>query len=137
MKHPDPEKCRQLGQIFLDLHIKKPEAEVDMLETKFNQCGTVACHAGWYAVARGLNLTVDYNFQSSSDDMAKYLGLEGGYELRQWANANNKLWGNRDGYFLFSSSDAFGVDSLSYKPLTLDKIGNHWLAVADRIESYG
>lgn len=130
MKHPNPENCRILADTFLLIHLQQPEARVEMMEPEFNVCGTVACHAGWFAVARELNWeSSGYGFAHSARDMAKFLGLDSKLSLENWANDNPKLWGNVSGVFMFVGENAFGKDGV-----TLLDISNHWREVADRIE---
>lgn len=68
-------RARELGTLFLFMHESAPGAEVDMLKYTFHQCGTIACHAGWFAVAMGKNQTWYYNYESAADEMAQFLGF--------------------------------------------------------------
>jgi len=135
--NPDPEKCRELGNIFLALHEKRPNAEVHMGNGMFSECGTVACHAGWFAVSQGKeHYLFRYNYISAANDMAIFLGLQSAAELESWAGHNSSLWGNYCGNEIFWSDIAFGLPhhEEDTTPLTLKIIGEHWLSVANRIE---
>lgn len=134
------ENARILGMTFLGLwEDRPPNCRVDMVTTSFSVCGTVACHAGWFAVARGLsrkNLRFfndePYEFADSADEMAQFLGFVGRYSLREWAARCPQLWGNTHGEAMFYVYSAFGVPE---SKLTLKTIGIHWLEVADRVEA--
>jgi len=127
------EKMRELGKLFIKLHIDKPEARVNMVETNFNVCGTVACHAGWYAVANGISIDYDkdYDFESSANEMAEFLGFSDQTSLAVWAGDKSIIWGNNSGSEMFYGAEAFGENE---SKLTLNVIGKHWLGVADRLE---
>lgn len=128
----DPEKMRVIGMTFLFLHEDMPEGEVNMMRTKFHPCGTVACHAGWFALARGLKSTCEYGYSDSASDMAKYLGFEDRASLEKYFFEDEALWGNPDADGMFCFWAAFGG---SRAELTLETIGLHWLQVADRVEA--
>ena len=127
----DPEKMRVLGMTFLFLHEDMPKGKVDMGEMEFNQCGTSACHAGWFAIARGLTETYDYTYYSSANEMAEYLGFDSAYSIGIYFNLYSDLWGNTDATKMFCSRRAFVAKGI----LTLETIGLHWLQVADRVEA--
>ncbi|HVW99020.1 MAG TPA: hypothetical protein VHA52_01050 [Candidatus Babeliaceae bacterium] len=124
-------RIRILADTFLFLHEAQPEAEVDMVHVDFNVCGTVACHAGWFAIAQGKDRTRDYDFLSAADEMAQLLGFDSGYDLCKWASDNQEIWGNKHGALMFNHHLAF-VDSP--EKLNLKAIGEHWHGVADRLE---
>lgn len=135
MKHPNPERCRDLGMTFLFLAESSPKAKVHMIDGSFHPCGTSACHAGWFAIARGLKRTFGskkYNFLSSATDMANFLGFKDWDFLRCWADDFPNLWGNGNGSSMFCDSDAFNCRN---EEPTLEEIGIHWLNVADMIEA--
>lgn len=139
MKHPNPDKIDILAETFLNLHESVPKAtKVEMGEPNFQKCRTIACHAGWFGLARS-KFSNGYSYEDSADDMAKFLGIVNRFELKDWAENNPDLWGNHDGDGMFCSAHAFGKGLAyyksvwKYKPLTLKHIGNHWAKVADRI----
>lgn len=132
MKHLKIENIRILADTFLLLH--EDGGKVYMRQTYFHPCGTVACHAGWFAVARGKKLDYgkSYTYMSSADEMAKFLGLKSFDNLPEWAHKNPKIWGNHRGEFMFSRPIAFG--KRENQELTLKDIGIHWHKIADRLE---
>ena len=132
-----------------------------------DDCGTVACHAGWYAMAKMKDLeNVKFLHDSSMNNrfllykedelitfddgihlMARDMGFEEGWELREWAEYNPEIWGNDYGYAMFScdGEKAFGYSEFSTAGvikgidenediLDLEKIVSHWRNVADRLE---
>jgi len=129
------EAARDMGMLFLNLH-ESGNAKVDMREVDFQACGTVACHAGWYAISRGLSWCVDCHFAHAADGMAKELGFEGRKSLEHYFEESPELWGNNLAEGMFCLDEAFG--NRKDEPLTLEDIGLHWLKVADRCEvAYG
>lgn len=130
------ENARVLGMTFLLLHKESRDNIVHMGESEFNVCGTMACHAGWFAVARGMSRLSygvgAYDYNSSANDMAKFLGFKGAEDLESWAVENTDMWGNHSGSYMFCDGAAFGS---STDRITLDRIGKHWLEVADRLEN--
>lgn len=134
------EKAKLLGMLFLNMYEAEPEAEVDMMESDFYSCTTIACHAGWFAIARekervfdDLKNTYTYDFDHSADEMARFLGFSDSLALKNWTVDNPKLWGNGFGRDMFCSWDAFG--GRNYE-MTLKTIGLHWLKVAGRAEKH-
>lgn len=126
------ERARELGTLFLFMHESEPGAEVNMLKYTFHQCGTIACHAGWFAVANGKDWDPDYSFSDAANEMAQFLGFGNRDGLESWAKNNPALWGNDFGDVMFSRWAAFSPNLKL--PKTLETIGLHWLGVADRIE---
>lgn len=126
-----PEKTRKLGHMFLDLHADK--RKVDMMKSHFDPCGTIACHAGWFAIMTGIPYSNFHSFIDAADKMATFLGLQDAKSLEIWARHNADIWGNAYGNVMFTSWHAFDPD-LNRLPNNLKTIGEHWLAVADRLE---
>jgi len=135
-KHPNPDRCEELGMLFLSIHnynSKKPE--VDMLNGSWDStdsvCETVACHAGWFAWGTNkIHIFTVYSYKNAADEMSEFLKsrwCKGNLEC--WAQDNPTIWGNRDGDGMFVEEEAFGVS----ENLTLEVIGKHWLKVAARI----
>ena len=115
----------------------KDGAVVDMQEgvlVKFSHwsnravhpCSTVACHAGWYALGRGLvgvwgphdDWPNDVQVYHQPDGkmgryiqgvrmMAEDLGFQDRTELELWAARHPEYWGNRYGSYMFSAVRAF------------------------------
>ncbi len=141
MKHPNIKKVRRLADTFLFLHEKYEKYKkgrrtaVNMRECRVNEdhkCGTVHCHAGWWAIGR-MNLKESLSYSDGSSDMAKYLGF-GNYvdELENWAQDNPKIWGNTEGVHMFSNANSFDAEWCN---INLKKIGMHWHKVANRLEA--
>lgn len=139
MKHPNPDKAEELGKMFLDLEKSNPGGlEVSMGCTAFNhECGTVACHAGWFAVIQGKSRMKwqgqNYSYRDAANEMAEFLGFKYHINLERWARNNPLLWGNEYGDEMFCDNAAFGKKI--HQTLTLTDIGNRWLKVADRIRA--
>lgn len=134
------ERMRQLGMGFLFLHEENPDKRVNMAYAEWHVCGTVACHAGYFADLRGVSIITDmfsdsyYDFIASANDMAQFLGFYDKGRLKDWANDYPHLWGNVWGFDMFCTWNAFGFDNAR----TLKTIGKHWLAVAERYaEAHG
>lgn len=133
---PNPDRCRELGMIFLSLaESEPPECKVDMYESSYWACGTVACHAGWFGVSQlGKRNYRRYSYDKAADDMARFLDCECSYSLRNWAQRNPSLWGNDAGDGMFGTGFDFFRKPFGVMKPTLKHIGKHWLKVADRIE---
>ena len=115
-------------------------------------CGTIACHAGWYLLAK-LHEADDVGWAEDEDHPLSLTNKAGSYrgfseglrllmqdlgygehgDLKDWAERNPELWGNRNGDGMFSNPLAFKSDAEWY--ITVKDIAEHWLAVADRIEA--
>ena len=154
MKHPEPENIRKVANRLLRVERKYP-GEVNMGATliyKTPECGTIACHAGWYALAKvedetslrvskaafeaptlGYDDGKSLEFYGGVKHMAKDLGFGTTRELRAWAYNHPKLWGNHYGGKLFESAETFGKEAGTI--LSVKDIAEHWLGVADRIEA--
>jgi hypothetical protein len=85
-------------------HLNMSEARVN---EKDNQCGTVHCVGGWYAVATLDTKSNLLSFSDGADEMAKHLGFTDMYRLGDWAHANSDIWGNDFGYNLFGHEAAY------------------------------
>ncbi len=70
-----------------------------------------------------------------ANTLAVFLGFENPYALKRWAKDNPKLWGNKDGYDMFSFWSAF-FDYCN-KQITHRDIINHWKQVLVNIEEGG
>jgi len=129
-----PENVAILATTFMLLH--EEGGAVAMSSTNFHPCGTVACHAGWFAIARNIrdNGTY-YGFTHSADDMAEFLGFECRQSLKDFLKTHRTLWGNDRPAAMFSKPDAFGKSY--YEKLTLLDIGEHWAKVYDRLIEAG
>ena len=124
------EKMRVLGMAFIGLHEEDSDNQVEMATGQFKVCGTIACHAGWHSIMMNKSRTEEFTFTDAAIEMAKYLEFKDDRDLEYWAAINKKLWGNKNGKYMFLSPQAFGR---TYN-VTLKDIGLHWLKVADRCE---
>ena len=141
------ENMRILGMTFLNLAESEPaECKVDMSEVYAEPvCETVACHAGWWAVAITKGTKFDrslcynymgpirfgFSYKYAAASMAQFLGFNDMDSLQNWARDNSNLWGNVHGCYMFLNPKAF---KCTPETITLKKIGLHWLKVADRCE---
>ena len=158
MHHPTSDQIQKVIDTFNDcirrnddvreFHVEMGEASVQAQlqpEGEGNGvCGTLACHGGWYALAKyqeetegslrkhGWKLSVDqYNdvqiveasgykyqldFVEGRDLMAKDLGFEESEGISEWAHHNPKLWGNSYGGNMFHHASAFWTDPYDGPP---------------------
>ena len=132
MSNPTPEQCREVASVFRDL-IDNPTFGTKWVDMgagiHTNDCGTVACHAGWYLLGRSGHVS-DAGWADGADMIAKDLGFQDREELENWAGRNPGLWGNSNGFRMFYNPRAFMIDGY----LELHRIANHWDEVASRIE---
>jgi hypothetical protein len=78
------------------------------------ECGTVHCVGGWYAVANLNRKFIKDKFNEGFVDfndgtklMAQDLGFAYRCDLKNWAEQNPKIWGNKKGYFMFGNASAY------------------------------
>jgi len=148
MKHPNPERCRELGTLFLMIDEEPSEKRVNMMNGSWpnetldtiGECGTVSCHAGWLAWGMGAdtNATNGKGFMHYAHILAEFVGKDSANDLTVWAATNTGLWGNENGGGMFHDSYAFSnrTENEPWRATTLKEIGIHWLKVADRIEAH-
>ena len=152
-KHPEPSKIREMCDL-IEVANKKYHPDIDMnyIAVSKTECGTVCCHAGLFELALESKKTGDYAWYQDSiypnkyslyskDDrvdyigasklIAKYLGFNSAGELTDWALTHRQLWGNSRGSLMFQDAYAFGT---SNNTITVQRIIDHWRAVAGRIE---
>ena len=161
-KHPKSEAVRKVAEVF-GRAIGKSELKMEQGHvSRYDHCGTVACHGGHY-LAENLDRLSEYHWDlqfcgervlriPDRDDgcrtsiladwsrgstmMAKDLGFTGAYPaetLKEWASNNPAIWGNYCGLLMFSSTTAFGTEYAD-DIVTLSDVRDHWLKVADRLE---
>jgi len=113
--------------------------EVDMRQGEdkrnpdLNLCDTPACHGGWAAIMYGAK-----NGKSNKDfyelgaiRLAEELGFKLSFRLQWWAGHYSKYWGSGEGYYMFSSNEAF---NRSFKEtLHLKDIADWYMNVAKRL----
>lgn len=115
------------------LQVAQHEGAVSMLiGIKRSSCGTVACHAGWYALSRHLegrtHRKAGCTYYGGAILLRSDLGL--GEWPDKWANRNPDIWGNDRGSYMFSDPIAF---SKSKTTITLQAIVDWWEDVAWRL----
>lgn len=134
-------KSKDLLQVILKfikiMPLTTHENHLSMIAGNVNrnyECGSVHCHAGWYAIA-ACDLSQPLTFYNGANQMAKDLGFEDYTELLSWANKHKKVWGNDNGTDMFGKRHAF------YEPEkrpnganTLQDIVDHWTEVYYRLK---
>lgn len=112
------------------------------------ECGTVACHGGWYAyhcavasdtLAPPHGPDRQHVFDTGGDllryedgaaRIAADLGFGCALDLSNFADRHPEWWGNPCGELMFAQQEAFGAEP--NEKLTLGDIARHWLGVAGR-----
>jgi hypothetical protein len=92
-----------------------------------NECGTVHCVAGWYAIATGLHEKKEkdrVDFMDGISKMERDLGFQ---FIENWAMDNPKIWGNQYGKLMFKNAKAWNGAK------TIAKVIRHLEAVHDRL----
>ncbi len=79
------------------------------------------------------NNNSSYAHHILANTLAEFLGFENPYALKRWAKDNPKLWGNKDGYDMFSFWPAF-FDYCN-KEITHRDIINHWKQVLVNLDT--
>lgn len=158
--HPDPALIQKamdlMERAYCTYLVKINMSQEDILKT---ECGTVACHAGLYALATTESkhwklawnvvdkdyvvhphfyLSIDddgttVGYERGADLLATDLGFRDALELQIWANQNPDMWGYEDGYFMFSAEGNCAFGKKDDETLTSPDIISHWRSVADRI----
>lgn len=160
---PTSQQIRKVINNFLKLDISAllETNRLNMRTTEVNSkghvCGSVHCHAGWYAVAvlpdrfRYLKM-VDFKYGAAQ--MAFDLGFIDGTNimcpcgcgsiesfdargaLTAWAKANPELWGNHNGDYMFSDTRAFTSAGRPHGAANVMDIVNHWEEVYARVVEF-
>ena len=142
--HPKPSDIHKAMDLLQRVVAREKLPFLDMSEIEINhlgECGTIACHGGWYAYAKmrqereGEYIPMkgpiySLGFWIGANSLAVDLGFEDRQELEDWAHDNPEIWGNYFGHDIFVFTRAFGDDD----DLTIHDIIDHWRNVADRIE---
>ena len=127
--------AKQIETILVTFEKVLPKAQkkrqFDIFECKVNQyghvCGTVHCVGGWYAVAAcDLSKHVDYIHGASQ--MANDLGFISLYYFRDFFRQQPNLWGNDNGYYMFSNQKAYTPGN-KRKASSLRDVYDHWVEV--------
>ena len=147
-------KLKQFVNALGELSDEVKDWDVKMESTEEPTCGTPGCHAGLISiVAKDLpgleeahlkvfkihskdfkDIKQDFYLYSIwADALAEFLGIKGEKDLTVWAAKNPKLWGNKNGDYMFCSRRAFTDDKS--KQLTHRDIINHWKQVLKNIEA--
>ncbi len=129
----------EAGAVFKRVHYVNPYTVVKMQAINRNDCGTVACMAGFYAIGNGL-IDEGKGYHIGADKLAKDLGFKHTSFYSWPSNSmitffrdNPDLWGNEHGGEMFYHHRAYGVARES--DLTNDFIGDFLIAVGDRIKA--
>ena len=147
MKAPTSDQVFELVSVFdRAIEIAPPSSSVDMYTglvsvrhtphpastLKNHQCGTVHCHAGWFLLGLLWDGTSPFLHQKSvsyftgTEKMARMLGFTSPFEMQIFFDKNPSIWGNTDGYYMFSAFSAFNSTK---EALSLEKIRDHWTGV--------
>lgn len=135
-------KSTDILKVIKNLKKVLPQAtrkrHLDMGECMVNkhdyECGTRHCLAGWYAVAT-CNTKNALDFVDGVNKMVKHLGFPNENEFSKWASTNPQIWGNEDGYGIFSDKDAFyNKEKRPEGAENLQHIIDHWEEVYERIK---
>ncbi len=141
---------------FFDL-LEEKGAEIGMNEARnFNQnneCNSPACFGGWLSIMYNTPIydDEDYNgyrlFSQGANSFAKKIGftenkkdnIDAMLAMEIFFQDEPGLWGNTEGYDVFSEQYAFNEGNEEYSRfrnnITPKAIANKWRAVAERIES--
>lgn len=163
IRHPDPAAIRAaMGRLERVVDARR-FPRLDMLTMGLKQrvlfgreCGTTACHGGWYALAVIAEMTdapVEWipapglgfrqmalasrrpgaegciSWKSGAIQLALDLGFADIEELLWWARKYPSLWGNDWGFEMFIDVRAFG------RRRTIRGVIAHWREVAERLEA--
>ncbi len=151
MKHPHSSQVLSVINNFLKvLPLAKKEGHLNMAEYRVQSkdgcslggshtCGTVHCHAGWYAIANKEKIGFTHKdgyvgFDKGYNVMCADLGFKYDKGLRLWADQNPEIWGNDSGERMFYSAGAF-IHPIK-RPngaLNLQHIIDHWQEVYERL----
>lgn len=138
MNNPTSASVKTLINTFRTiLPMATRQEQLSMQCTRVNNdhvCGSVHCHAGWYAIAKGLHRGGIVNFMNGSQAMGEDLfNISGGIRIMAWAHVNPAIWGNTDGEYIFAHAMAFKSASRPNGAQTLADIIDHWQEVYERL----
>lgn len=113
----------------LERHLKMSESSVNYNHT----CGTIHCHAGWYAVAV-CDLSADLNFRNGANILAEHLGYDDLFDIMN--NMDKKIWGNDFAIQMFTREIAFyHPEKRPHGAENLQHIIDHWTEVYERVKT--
>lgn len=144
MNHPTK---KQMQTVIDNLKKIEDSANVPkalrMMEGKVSgqnhECGTVHCVAGWYAVAirysdKFIKLKIENKecrFFHGASKIAEHLGFKYRNELEIWAENNPEIWGNNDGFYMFSEESAY--NGMADRTDKMSCVIEHLEGVRDRL----
>lgn len=137
-QNPTPEACRAVANQIRKAIEEYPNMKLDMHEGRVKSldhaCGTTHCHAGIFLLGEDNfqmhEINGFWDYTQGIQLMTERLGFAHKDDLRDWAKNNPELWGNENGYWMFSEVDAFNYAK------SVSEIADWWSDVADRIEEY-
>ena len=159
--HPTPEAIREamdrLETVTKDITEPLVDMNVGDVWRPMGSCRTVACHGGWYALAKaeqavwmpskidGMDGTVakevgyehHLDYGDGAEQLAEDLGFDNAACLRRWSRDNPELWGNEYGTYMFATraQGTLAFDMDPFEPFPVKVVIDHWRKVADRIEA--
>lgn len=114
----NPNKLQEVIDNFYNLYedIRLKEDNIDMMQHRAKDCNTPLCFAGWFVIATEYN---DINRDATYFDGKILINSKLNLKFDDWAELNPKIWGNKYGQFMFTSSDAWD------QPSTVQDMINH------------
>lgn len=102
---------------------------------------TTADHAGIYYLARRSDILTNTTLAADpapyrtigAELIATDAGFNSAREYQEWADQNPTLWGNQNGYLMFSRPESFNLPASS--EINLKDINDHYYALHDRVLS--
>ena len=164
--HPSPGAVRlAMARIrrAVAAHGGDREAPMDWGGVRRDDCRTIACHGGWYALGRLMdNPAVQWRrdadfppddtgetlmaerpdgavtpvmYYEGGHALARDLGFMNAPALKGWAERHPELWGCRHGERMFAGDGAMAFGRPPHTPIRVSEIVDWWLAVAERLDA--
>jgi len=147
MRHPTKAQVADLIANFEQVICRHPNGRLDMAEVGVHEpdgvavCGTVHCHAGWYAVSylesaeesARCDDGENYDYTDGQQWMAETLGFTCSWELESWAENHPSIWGNSHGGVMFSNTKAFITVDTPLGAADVRDIVDFWKDVKERL----
>lgn len=131
------EKLRWLGNKFIELDDGKNtlnfHAPYVHKKSLVEECGTIACHAGWGCVI--FDLTPPFLWSYGANAIAYHLGFKFWQSYTIWAMFHKEIWGNQYGDLMFSSDGAAAFNVVYQHECTLKTVGQYYLGLAGRVDA--